>query len=98
MTQVNYLRISVTDRCNLNCFYCRPSDHFNYVKPSEILTFEEILQVSKAANELGIDRIRLTGGEPLMRKDLPQLVKMLSSKCELSALSITTKRTIGTGS
>jgi cyclic pyranopterin phosphate synthase len=90
MNQVNYLRISVTDRCNLNCFYCRISAHYYYVKPSEILSFEEILEVTKAANQLGIDRIRLTGGEPLMRKNFPQLVKMLSTECELSDLAITT--------
>ena len=90
MNQVNYLRISVTDRCNLNCFYCRLSEHYNYVKPSEILSFEEIVEVAKVANELGIDRIRLTGGEPIMRKNLPQLVQMLSSECELSDLAITT--------
>jgi cyclic pyranopterin phosphate synthase len=90
MTQVNYLRISVTDRCNLNCFYCRISEHYHYVKPSEILSFEEILEVVKAANGLGINRIRLTGGEPLMRKNLPHLVQMLSSECELSDLAITT--------
>jgi cyclic pyranopterin phosphate synthase len=90
MNKVNYLRISVTDRCNLDCLYCRISEHYNYVKPSEILSFEEVLQVAKAANKLGIDRIRLTGGEPLMRRNLPHLVQMLSSECELSDLTITT--------
>jgi cyclic pyranopterin phosphate synthase len=90
MKKVNYMRISVTDRCNLNCFYCRISENCHYVEPSEILSYEEILQVVKAANDLGIDRIRLTGGEPLMRKDLPQLVRMLSSECELRDLTITT--------
>jgi cyclic pyranopterin phosphate synthase len=90
MNQVDYLRISVTDRCNLNCFYCKISEKCRYVEPSEILSYEEILEVAKAANDLGIDRIRLTGGEPLMRKDLPRLLRMLSSECELSDLTITT--------
>jgi cyclic pyranopterin phosphate synthase len=90
MTRVNYLRVSVTDRCNLNCFYCRISEHCHYVSPGEILSFEEILAVAKAANGLGIDRMRLTGGEPLMRKNLPHLVRMLSSECELRDLTMTT--------
>jgi cyclic pyranopterin phosphate synthase len=90
MKKVNYLRISVTDRCNLNCFYCRISENCHYVTPSEILSYEEILEVVKAANDLGINRIRLTGGEPLMRKDLTQLVRMLSSECALIDLTITT--------
>lgn len=94
MNKVDYLRISVTDRCNLNCTYCRASDRIDYVLPEEILSFEEILQVIQAANELGIDRVRLTGGEPLVRDELPTLVGMISEGSDIVDLSLTTNGTL----
>jgi cyclic pyranopterin phosphate synthase len=72
----NNLRISVTDRCNLRCSYCMPEDVV-FMDRSELLTFEEIAHFVRVAVPLGIDKIRLTGGEPLMRRDLPRLVRML---------------------
>ena len=73
---IDYMRISVTDRCNLRCKYCMP-DGIRSVPMEEILTYEEITQIVKAAAELGINRIKLTGGEPLVRKHIGDLIKML---------------------
>ncbi len=72
----NNLRISVTDRCNLRCTYCMPED-VTFLHRSAILSFEEIARFVSVATTLGVDKIRLTGGEPLMRRDLPRLVEML---------------------
>jgi cyclic pyranopterin phosphate synthase len=87
---INYLRISVTDRCNLRCQYCMPLTGLTFHPKREILTFEEIVRAVQVANELGIDRARLTGGEPLVRKGLPTLVKMLKRETGLKELSMTT--------
>src|SRR5438105_15788062 len=72
----NNPRISVTDRCNLRCTYCM-DEEVVFMDRSELLTFEEITRFVHIAAPLGIDKIRLTGGEPLMRRDLPRLVRML---------------------
>jgi cyclic pyranopterin phosphate synthase len=72
----NNLRISVTDRCNLRCTYCMPEE-VTFLDRGELLTFEEIARFVAVATTLGIDKVRLTGGEPLMRRDLPTLVRML---------------------
>jgi cyclic pyranopterin phosphate synthase len=72
----NNLRISVTDRCNLRCTYCMPEDVV-FMDRAELLSFEEITRFVEVAAPLGIDKVRLTGGEPLMRRDLPRLVRML---------------------
>src|SRR5687767_15888388 len=72
----NNLRVSVTDRCNLRCTYCMPEDVV-FRDKSELLTFEEIAQFVRVAAGLGIDKVRLTGGEPLMRRGLPELVRMV---------------------
>ncbi len=87
--EVNYLRISVTDRCDLHCSYCRPQGLAEGEK-KKLLSFEEIQRVVVEAISLGIQKVRLTGGEPLMRKDLPRLVGMLSSLPGLDHLGITT--------
>jgi cyclic pyranopterin phosphate synthase len=72
----NNLRISVTDRCNLRCTYCMPEE-VTFIDKNELLSFEEIVHFVRVAAPLGIDKVRLTGGEPLMRRDLPRLVRML---------------------
>src|SRR5215475_9112902 len=72
----NNLRISVTDRCNLRCTYCMPEE-VTFLAKEELLRFEEIVRFVQVAVPLGIDKIRLTGGEPLMRRELPRLVRML---------------------
>jgi len=71
------LRLSVTDRCNLRCRYCMPEEEYQWIERSEILTFEELVTLAQVFISLGVDRLRLTGGEPLLRRDLPQLVAML---------------------
>ena len=88
------LRLSVTDRCNFRCTYCMPKELFGrdhaFMPKSEILTFEELHRVSSIFVGLGVEKIRLTGGEPLLRRDLPHLVNMLSSIPGLQDLTLTT--------
>ncbi len=85
----NNLRIGVTDRCNLRCTYCMPEDVV-FLDRAELLTFEEIERFVRLAVPLGIDKIRLTGGEPLMRRDLPRLVAMLNRIEGIRDLGLTT--------
>ena len=87
---INYLRISVTDRCNLRCVYCMPEEGVSLMPHSDILSYEEIYTVVKAAAEMGINKVRLTGGEPLVRVGLPELVKMLASIDTIDDISLTT--------
>jgi GTP 3',8-cyclase len=88
------LRVSVTDRCNMRCDYCMPAEVFGpdhaFVPRAEILTFEEIARVVRAAAELGARKVRLTGGEPLLRRDLPALVCMLAAIRGVEDLALTT--------
>jgi len=84
------LRISVTDRCNLRCQYCMPEEHYVWLPRSDILDFEEISVLVDCFIELGVDRIRLTGGEPLLRHDLATLVRLLAAKPGLRDLALTT--------
>jgi cyclic pyranopterin phosphate synthase len=91
---INYLRISVTDRCNLRCIYCMPPEGVPQMSHCDILSYEEIRTVVRAAADLGITKIRLTGGEPLIRADLPKLVGMLSQIEGIEELSLTTNGTI----
>ena len=85
----NNLRISVTDRCNLRCTYCMPEE-VTFMDRGELLSFEEITEFVRVAVTLGIDKIRLTGGEPLMRRDLPRLVRMLAQIPGVRDLGLTT--------
>ena len=82
--RINYLRISVTDRCNLRCTYCMPAEGIALMQHSDILSFEEIMEVVDSAVTLGVDKIRITGGEPLVRKGIVNLVKMIAAKPEIS--------------
>lgn len=88
------LRISVTDRCNLRCAYCMPEEHFGddhkFLQRSDLLSFEEIATVARAAAELGVKKLRLTGGEPLLRRDLPALVGMLRAIPGIEDIALTT--------
>jgi len=88
--QINYLRISVTDRCNLRCVYCMPEEGIKLIDHSEILSFEEITDFVKCAVEMGITKVRLTGGEPLARKGTVNLVRMLAAIKGIEDLSMTT--------
>jgi cyclic pyranopterin phosphate synthase len=83
------LRVSVTDRCNLRCQYCMPEEHYVWLPRADILSFEEIGRLVDCFTDLGVDRVRLTGGEPLMRHDLPLLVRQLAAKPALRDLALT---------
>ncbi|MEW6142256.1 MAG: GTP 3',8-cyclase MoaA [Chloroflexota bacterium] len=87
---INYLRISVTDRCNLRCVYCMPLQGIALFPHGDILTYEEITRIVQAAAELGISKVRLTGGEPLVREGLPKLVSMIKAVPGIDDISLTT--------
>lgn len=87
---IYYLRISVTDRCNFRCTYCMPAGGVELKKHEDILSFDEIAEVVKIGARLGISKIRLTGGEPLVRKDLPNLVKMIAGIEGITDIALTT--------
>ncbi len=91
---ISYLRVSVTDRCNLRCLYCMPPEGVPQRAHDEILRLEEIETIVRAAAELGIHRVRLTGGEPLARLGIVDLVRMLSAIPGLDDLSLTTNGTL----
>ena len=84
------LRLSVTDRCNLRCHYCMPEDEYLWLPREDVLTFEEIGRLVDLFGEVGVDRLRLTGGEPLLRRDLPVLVRQLGTRPWLRDLALTT--------
>ena len=84
------LRLSVTDRCNLRCAYCMPEEEYAWLPRADILTFEETARLVDVFAGLGVDKVRFTGGEPLLRKDLPRLVKMIAVDHRLRDLAITT--------
>src|SRR6476661_8421984 len=84
------LRISVTDRCNIRCFYCMPNENVRFRPRDEILSFEEIERFVRVVAQMGVHRLRLTGGEPLVRADLSRLVEMLAALPEIDDLALTT--------
>jgi GTP 3',8-cyclase len=87
---INYLRISVTDRCNLRCVYCMPAEGIALMSHRDILSLEEIAEVTGAAVKMGVDKVRITGGEPLVRKGIAGLVKLLAAIPGIKDLSMTT--------
>lgn len=87
---VEYLRISVTDKCNLRCVYCMPEEGLPWLKRDQLLSYEEIHRIVRAMAPLGLKRLRLTGGEPLVRKDLPFLVELLAGVEGIQDLAIST--------
>jgi len=87
---VEYLRLSVTDRCDLRCFYCLPGDYRDFSEPKEWLTFDEIERIIGAFSALGVRRVRITGGEPLVRKNLPVLIRRLATLPDIEDLSLST--------
>ena len=88
--QIEYARISVTDRCNLRCRYCMPENGVEKFSHAEILTFEEIIRVAKIFAQLGIKKIRITGGEPLLRKNLPELIRAIKKIPGIEQVALTT--------
>jgi cyclic pyranopterin phosphate synthase len=87
---IDYLRISVTDRCNLRCLYCMPAEGIQLLRHEDILSFDEIAEVATVAAGMGVRKIRLTGGEPLVRRGITDLVRMLAAIPGITDLSMTT--------
>ena len=75
--RIDYLRISITDKCNLKCVYCRPQKDIKYFDRSEVMTFEEIVRFVNIVKKNGLRKVRITGGEPLMKKDITTLVSSI---------------------
>ncbi len=90
--QMNYLRIAVTDRCNLRCQYCMPSEGIDFLQRKDLLSYEEIIRLSRIFAQLGVNKIRLTGGEPFVRKDIMSLILQLNKI--FKSIHITTNATL----
>ena len=88
--QISYVRLAVTDRCNLRCQYCMPAHGIDIVPKEELLTFKEMYRLIRVLTELGVSKVRLTGGEPFVRKDFVGFLEMLSYNDLLDAINITT--------
>ena len=88
--EIDYIRISVTDRCNFRCIYCMPEEGVPMVPHQEILSYDEITELAEIFADLGIRKIKLTGGEPLVRRGLPSLVKKLKSVRGIEKITLTT--------
>ena len=84
------LRVSVTDRCNLRCRYCMPEEEYVWLPRASLLTFEEIARLTRVFTGLGVTKVRLTGGEPLLRHELPTLVRLLRENAGVRDLALTT--------
>ena len=91
---IRYLRISVTDRCNLRCRYCMPASGVDLLRHEDILTFEETAEVARAAADMGVTKVRLTGGEPLVRRGIVHLVQALAQIDGILDLAMTTNATL----
>jgi len=91
---IRYLRVSVTDRCNHRCVYCMPEEGVPLKRHADILSYEDIARIAESAVKLGFDRVRLTGGEPLVRRRIEELVSMLASIEGLSEVSMTTNASL----
>lgn len=90
---IEYVRLSVTDQCDLRCFYCMPKGFKDFEEPEHWLTFDEIARVMGAFGQLGVQRVRITGGEPLVRKDIPDLVSRLAALPGINDISLSTNAT-----
>lgn len=88
--RIEYLRISVTDKCNLRCVYCMPEEGLPWLRRDEILDYEEIAEIVRVMARMGLKRVRLTGGEPLVRKDLPRLVRLLAAVPGIEDIALST--------
>ncbi|MBE0639671.1 MAG: radical SAM protein [Bacteroidales bacterium] len=92
--KINYLRISVTDKCNLRCTYCMPAEGIKLLRHEDILNFDEIVELTKTAVALGVDKVRITGGEPLVRKGIIDLVRMIGEIEGIKDFAMTTNGTL----
>lgn len=91
---INYLRLAVTDRCNLRCFYCMPEEGIKYVDRRELMSYEEMLRITNILGKQGISKIRITGGEPFLRKDLMNFLEEMSNNPDIKTINITTNGTL----
>lgn len=91
--RINYMRLAVTDRCNLRCFYCMPEEGINYVDRADLLSFEEMYRMIDVLGELGISKVRITGGEPFVRKGMMEFLQKITSNKYLQQVNITTNGT-----
>ena len=87
---VEYLRVSITDKCNLRCVYCMPLEGLPWLQRDELLSYEEIEQIVRVMAPMGLERLRITGGEPLVRRDVPELVRLLAAVPGIRDLSLST--------
>jgi GTP 3',8-cyclase len=90
MNKINYLRLSVTDRCNLNCIYCNPSRKEKFLRREEILSYEEMARIARIFSLLGVDKVRITGGEPLIKREIVKIIGMLKDTASIGEISMTT--------
>lgn len=88
--EISYLRVSITDRCNYRCIYCKPEERFEFIPHEEILRYEEIVEIIEEAVNLGVTKVRITGGEPLARKGVVDFIKKLREIKKLEDISLTT--------
>jgi GTP 3',8-cyclase len=95
--EISYLRISLTDRCNLRCFYCWPSKYVRFIPHREILRYEEILRLVRIGADMGVQKVRLTGGEPMVRKEFLPFLERLQQECAGIDLRLTTNGTLLSG-
>ena len=90
---VDYIRIAVTDKCNLRCFYCMPDEGIDFVKQKQLMSYEELLRVAIVLSNRGVSKVRITGGEPFLRKDIMYFIKKLSEIKGIEKIAITTNGT-----
>ena len=90
---IDYIRIAVTDKCNLRCFYCMPNEGIDFVKQQQLMSYEELLRIVSILSQQGVSKIRITGGEPFLRKDIMYFIKNLSQTKGIKKIAITTNGT-----
>jgi len=91
---IDYLRVAITDKCNLRCFYCMPEEGITFLKRSDLMSYEELIRVIKIVAKVGVRKIRITGGEPFLRKDCMHLIREISKISEIEKIALTTNGTL----
>lgn len=91
---INYVRLAVTDRCNLRCFYCMPEEGIKFLHKSSILSYEEMVRLITILSEMGIEKVRLTGGEPFVRRDIMDFIRQIASLEKVKKIALTTNGTL----
>ena len=90
---IDYIRIAVTDKCNLRCFYCMPNEGIDFVKQKQLMSYEELLRGVSVLSKRGVSKVRITGGEPFLRKDILYFIKQLSETKGIDKIAVTTNGT-----